>query len=424
MRWIINVSNPSSYTRDDYIEVNLQKIGVPSTLTENDLRLFRVESNQDKKEIPFQIDSVLGHDSPVRILSFLSQQTPPGPDDYSHVVAQFELETGLPTEFSTHRSRRTLRIDHYYAEPDHSKGDADDGYNKNWDPDRNVFGIKLHNGQLKFFISLVPHPRAYTAIDYSGAATSIEREGAIGDMLAPFEMVPEKRWGQLNQLSFFPAPWVLEWFKTVSLKEKDYNLVWSHSGDIRSVITMRLADPIQLQYHCSPYFNTPSETILECYLYRIIYVYPDTPYYLEDVLVLTKEGVPIRFRPYFESEVCYPPGVYKKIARFEDIPDYFTAWNVFAGVSRGYGFAADGHIRGFEIGTATNPNIIQWRLPSAYHHRTLNYFMYHGAEWQQFDPYHEIGHTGWYEKIFKPLETFPNEIFSIAKRYLTYSDAA
>ena len=104
MSWTICVTNPSPYERNDYVEVNLQKLGVSSELNESNLRLFRVNFDRSRYEIPFQIDSVLGHNSPVRILTFLSTQTPASAEDYSQFTAEFELEQGTPTDFSTERS--------------------------------------------------------------------------------------------------------------------------------------------------------------------------------------------------------------------------------------------------------------------------------------------------------------------------------
>ena len=128
-------------------------------------------------------------------------------------------------------------------------------------------------------------------------------------------------------------PWVLDWFTTVSLKEENYELIWSHNGTMRSSITLR-SQPITLSYKGNPYFE-PKEVTLECYLYRVINSYPGMPYYMEDIFVLTKEGFSMSFKPYFQAEICYSNFCDKKMARFENIPDYFALWNSYGGVSRG-----------------------------------------------------------------------------------------
>ena len=169
MSWIINVSNPSSYIRSDYVEVNLQQLGVPSELDCKNLKLSMLV-NGKKEEIAYQIDSVLGNDSPVRILTFISKDTPPCVEDYSCCSAQFELEEGIPANYSIYN--QSIGIDHYYTHPDILLNDAEDGFNKIWTAGRDMSGVKIRNGKLEFYISLVAHPKANTAIDYSGAISA------------------------------------------------------------------------------------------------------------------------------------------------------------------------------------------------------------------------------------------------------------
>ncbi len=419
MPWKINVANPSDYMRSDYVEINLERLGVPAGLDKNNLKLSRLHG-EEKEEIPYQIDSVLGLASPVRILTFLSKETPKGAEDYSQPSATFILEEGEPEDFLIHNP--SIGLDHYYTPPDPSKGDAPDGYNETWYPERKAAGVKIRNGTLEFHISLVAHPDANTAMDYSGTVTSLTLKDVPGDMLSPFDQQPEKHWGKIHQLAFFPVPWILEWFTIISLKEKDYELMWSQNGNIRSTITLR-SQPITLSYNGRPYFREPNEGQIECYLYRVINSYPKTPYYMEDVFVLTKEGFSMSFKPYFESEICRIDYCDKKTGRVENIPDYFTFWNSYGGVSRGYGFASDGHARGVEISQGnTGSSIISWRLPDMHHNRCVNYFMFHGYGHSNFDLCNEIGHNAWYEKVFKPLEALPDgsqyETFAVAKRYI------
>ena len=66
MKWQIRVANPSSYSRSDYVEVNLDKLEVPPNLGEKSLRLFRLEQGNSRREIPFQVDSILGQESQLR----------------------------------------------------------------------------------------------------------------------------------------------------------------------------------------------------------------------------------------------------------------------------------------------------------------------------------------------------------------------
>ena len=238
-------------------------------------------------------------------------------------------------------------------------------------------------------------------------------------MLSPPDLKPEKHWGKLYQLSFFPVPWSLEWFKIISLKDMKYDLIWSNNGNMRSIISMR-SQPISLTYKGVPFFLNPSEITIDCYLYRVIHTYPEANYYFEDVFVLSKnEALSLSFRPYFESELCMTNFYNTKTARSEEIPDYFAIWNSNSGISRGYGFAADGHVRRFELSTNDKGStIVRWRLPHSHHNRCINYFMFHGYNSDSYDPYYEIGHHAWYEKVFKPLDVYPYKQFSVAKRYI------
>ena len=106
------VANPSSYPRDDYVEVDMETLGVPASLNEKSLKLSRVtghKEHQRLEEIPFQIDSVLGANSPKRVLTFLSTATPPGADDYTGPeTATFKLEEGTPKDFSSAADERPL----------------------------------------------------------------------------------------------------------------------------------------------------------------------------------------------------------------------------------------------------------------------------------------------------------------------------
>lgn len=218
-------------------------------------------------------------------------------------------------------------------------------------------------------------------------------------MLSPFEEFPAKRWGQLNELVFFPLPWDLKLFHRKSLLGKEYDLVWSNSGIMRAVVTLKSA-PMTIQYTGEPYFQ-PKELEVKCHLYRVIYVYPDKPFYTEELLVLDERGFSINFRPYYLSLVHNPHGVYSELKRFEHIPDYFVSWKSFAGQNRGYGFAADAHIRRIQL----NGDEIRWRLPLTHHNKCIHYFMF--QSFAQFDPFHIIGHSGWYERVFKPLRVIP-----------------
>lgn len=421
-QWEIKVANPSPSERSDYVEVDLESLGVPPSLGENSLRLFK-KDNGSEREIPYQIDSILGKNSPKRILTFLSVKTPPRKDDYSEASTTYLLEKGKPDKFSTPMTQSLLNIDYYYDPPAPSKGDLQgDGFNKKWDPTRTVYGVKLRNGSIEVYVSLVPHPRLYTETDYTGSITSVLLRKAPSpinptnpdNMLSPHIDCVEKRWGQVTKLVFYPPPWSMEWFHEEPLLGKKYRLLYAHNGLMRDCVTLQ-SEPFSITFSGNPFFD-PKSVEVQCNLYRVFSLYPDKPYYLEELFVLSEKGYPISFRPYFLSKVHCHPSVVSEFARLESIPDYFSLWQHFSLVYFGYGFASDSHVRYLEF----NENELQWRLQINFHHKTIHYFMCYDDLVDAFgkqDLYHAIGHYGWYEQIFKPLRTIPVEPLQLAKRY-------
>ena len=409
--WTIDVANPSPYERSDYVEVDLESLGVDPELDESSLRLLRLNNGGSSTEVPFQIDRVLGENFPRRIMTFLSTKTPSGPEDYSYASASFRLEKGSSSNIEAAHSQQLLYVEHFHQKP------VDEDGKREWDKKKDVYGVKLHNDRLAIYFSLVSHPRLHTGTDYSGAATSVWFKDAdlvgAGEMLCPFGEWPPKRWGQITELVFFPLPWELKWFTRIPFVGEHglrYDLISSSSGLMRATVTLR-SEKMNIEYAC-PSFMDSGTVEISCYLYRVLSFYPERPYYVEDLFVLDEEGHSLSFRPYYLSEVQFPPSVPRYLARFEHTPDYFALWSYFAELNRGYGFASDAHIRGIEL----EGNQFRWRLPHSHHNRCVHYFMFHG--WgDKFDPYHEIGHCGWYERVYKPMEAMPLKVFSIAKRY-------
>ena len=310
------------------------------------------------------------------------------------------LEEGTPTPF---HGPDKLSVSHYY---DPAKtGEPTDGFNKKWDKTRKAYGVKLHNDSFDFYMSLVPHPRVPTDVDYTGSVTDVchheakWRTGAA-EMLCPWGERPDKRWGQLTRLVFFPLPWEPKGVETVSLLGQEYEIVWSQSGPIRAIVALK-SQPFTIPYEGVPFFE-PGHHDVRCNLYRVLSVYPSEACYIEELFVLTGDGISISFRPFFLSDVHYPEALQISCARFEQIPDYFAVWKHFAGLRFGYGFAADSHVRELE----TKGNKIVWRLSLSHRATSVHSFMFHGVG-DRVDPFHWIGHYGWYEKVYKPFRTFP-----------------
>jgi hypothetical protein len=400
--WRIDVSNPSPYQRSDYVQVDLKTLGVDGPLDEQHLKLCRENKDGSLTEVPYQIDYPEGKEAFGGILSFRSEQTPAGPDDYSQIGATFVLEEGKPTLF---HEPDNLSVSHYY-EPAIA-GEPADGFNKKWDKTRKAYGVKLHNDSFDFYISLVPHPKLPTEIDYTGSVTSVRHYGAplptdaTDNMLSPFCTSPHKRWGQLTKLVFFPLAWELKGLNSVSLLGQEYELVWSYSGPVRAVVGLK-SRPLTIRYDGASFFK-PSHVDVRCNLYRVFSVYPKEACYVEELFVLTEDGISISFRPYYLSFVYFPEGVRISRARFEHISDYFAVWEYFASLYRGYGFAADSHVRELE----TKGHEIVWRLGLSHHSTCVHFFIFHGVLHGPLDPFHIIGHSGWYEKLYKPLRNVP-----------------
>ena len=399
-RWTIDVSNPSPYERSDHVQVELEKLGVDPSFNEEHLKLSRKNKDGSLTEVPYQIDYPEGKEPLRGILSFRSERTPPGLDDYSQTGATFLLEKGAPTLF---RGPGELSVWHYYELA--AGGEPPDGFNEKWDKIRKAYGVKLRNDSFDFYVSLVPHPRFPTTVDYTGSVTNVRHHEAewrtgAGEVLCPWGQCPDKRWGQLTRLEFFPLPWESEESRSLSLLGQGYELVWSRSGPIRAMVALK-SQPFTIRYDGAPFFK-PSQVEVRCNLYRVLSVYPKEACYVEELFVLAGDGTSISFRPYFLSVVHHPEAVQITCARFEHIPDYFAVWKHFAGLHFGYGFAADSHARGLE----TKGNQIVWRLGLSHRATSVHAFMFHG--WgERVDPFHWIGHHGWYEKVYKPLRTFP-----------------
>ena len=417
--WMIEVSNPSPYSRSDYVEVDMKALGVPAQYGSDNLKLFRVDEGGGQwDEIPYQIDCVLGRQvggGQNRVLTFLSKDTPAGKDDHYRVKsACFVLEEGQPRDFSGSRQEEALWVGHYYE--DRREGESADGFGRGWDPGRQAYGVKLGSDRLEMFFSLVASPREYTAIDYTGAITSLCLEDATnatgaGEMLAPYHNAPEKRWGQITDVAFFPLPWESRWFKKVSLLGKRYELVWSNSGTMRATVTVR-SEPFDVEY-CTEGIVEPPEIKLCCRLYRTISLNPAKPFVTEDVYVLTEEGKSVSFRPYYYANLCYPTGVPTELKRFEHIPDYLAIWKQFGEQYRGLGFASDTHIRAIDF-SECEP---RWRLQLGHLKRCIHYCMFFGFPASPGDPFHDVGHYAWYERVFKPLRAIPCGEFATTRQY-------
>jgi len=423
---IIKVANPSPYERSDFVEIDdLKALGVPLTLDERNLRLIRQWPGGFGEEVPFQIDYPFGEKAGYRTLAFFSRNTPPGDPDYSQPTAEFSLEEGTLHDFSSAVGRDVLKVEHYSAPGVHDS---------NWDPARNVIGVELANGVappeqnqrelngLQAYFSLVPRPEPTSPFNYAGAATSILHHRAwnmtgAADVLAPHypwrPHAPQKCWGQLTALDFYPLPWERRYFQAESLlgqagNEPRYTLVWSKAGPLRATVVLK-STAIHLHYIGEPFFK-PDKKELTCYLYRVISMYPNRESYAEQLIVRPEgdgldpsDRISLFLRPHYYSYLDYPQDVPPQVAWLENVPDYFAVWRSFANLHRGYAFASDSHVRALQV----TPSEIRWRLHLGHEHRCVHLFPFHGWPDERVEPLQEVGHTGWYERLLKPLQALP-----------------
>lgn len=409
------VSNPSGWTRTDYVQVDLEKLNIPRSLDESTLELLRVDG-QRTYSVPFQVDDVTGCRDGIRVLVFLSTNTPAGSDNYTSSCAKYILREVQRRDLP---NPNKLRIGYYhYPQMAHESGD---GFSYYLDPSRTVTGLKLVNGTIDLFVSLVGGQSP--GRNGKGAVLSVVNHHAFrhtgeGEILSPFWQDPTVYWGQVTQLSFFPLPWERKWFYNHRLAEAgyQYELVYSKNGPVRAAVCLKTG-PITIRYDGQPVFAGDGQ--IECDFYRLLYVYPEDdakpeqkPYYFEELFVLTtcKPRRSVSFRPYYASVIA-PEADSTELKRFEHIPDYFVVWKHFGPMYRGYGFASDSHVRGLELQPGGpipdcpgqyNQRVF-WRLPLSHHNRCVHYFWFLPELPRSFDPFHSIGHEAWYEKIFKPL---------------------
>jgi len=409
---ILKVANPSPYERSDYVEIDdLDALGVPSALDDANLQLIRQLPQGPREEVAFQIDHPFGRRAGYRTLTFFSSNTPPGDPDYRQHTAEFSLEEGTPHDVSSAVSPDILNVEHYSAPGVHQE---------TWDPAIDVAGVELANGPdgLQVYFSLVPRPQPQSPFNYSGAVTSIQQQRAshmtgAGEFLAPYHVSPQKCWGQLTRLDFFPLPWERRCYQEESLlgqagNEPRYTLVWSKAGPLRATVTLK-SEPIKVQYVFEPFFK-PDVKELTCHLYRIISMYPNKEFYAEQLIVRPGgEGLDPRrrfslaFRAHYYSHLAYPEECPHQLARSEQIPDYFAVWKSFAVQHRGFTFASDSHVRALKV----TPSEIRWRLQFGHEHRCVHLFPFHCWPEEGLAPSHEVGHTAWYERLWKPLQALP-----------------
>jgi hypothetical protein len=417
-----DIANPSDYTRSDYVDVDLDRLGVPAGLGEPNLRLSRLERG-GRWEVPFQVDPLYGEGGPERVLTFLAERTRPGSEEYRRRSATYLLEEGPPGAAPSPPD--DLWVKYYHAGP--RPGEPDDGCSDRWDRGRRVNGVKLTNGAVEVYVRAVPRLHLAEPVNLAGAVTSVDHRRSkahtqADNILSPHHFAPgkgEARWGQVTKLVLYPLPWERRWYHTVHMlgPDRGYHLAYARRGPLRATAVLK-SDPFSVRFNGEPYFRSEPVEI-PCRLFRVFSVYhrvdgwndPQAELYQEQLSVRAEDtGRTLAFRCYFSSFLPFDPGTPYELARLEHVPDFFTAWwhGCGYGQSWGYGFAADSHCRQ----VTCHEGSVAWRLQLSHIHNCVHQFLYHQPfEDPRFDPgqrgLHEVGHHGWYERVFKPIEVVP-----------------
>ncbi|MCX7114230.1 MAG: hypothetical protein NTX45_30005 [Proteobacteria bacterium] len=406
----IDIANPSNKKRSGYAQVNLESLGIPEELilqakkqlletkTTNDFGLSLKDAKGD--QVPYQIDHVFGSDlshKGVLVIQCDNVDGMENNDAYKNTSVSYTLTDDAS---STLKQPDDLLIKWYYRPQQPSEP-----YSLEPLTGKPLYGIKLCNGAIKLYFSLKNKLDPNSTIDYTGSVTSINYHQHEGDLTSPFGDIDRKppwaRWGQVEKIALFPTPWDVTWFTEFTLWGHEYELVYRKDGPVRSVASFR-AGPFLMNYNGEPFFNEGIKPV-ECYLYRILYAFPNQPFYFEQLVVLSKDGHSLSFRPYFLSAMPSLRQEHSSFNRFEHVPDYFAVWKTWASLDIGYGFTSDSHIRGINI----EGNDTRWRLQNSHMKTCIHSFsIMNGKIEGRTERLKFIGEE-WYEHIFKPLRPTP-----------------
>ncbi len=423
----LRVCNPSNYERAGFVIMpwldTLGKAGIqPHELRR--LALHDVRGNP----VPFQIDPVdskklnpkIEPENPSRaVLVFhLSEKLQPGPEDYSNhsgnVLMTFNITrdgetTGNDKEmpFNT-MSEVKLPLDGKLRIEKFKINDC-------------ATRLELINSRLVASFGLRPSPDPDDVAGkrkwwYSGSATSVRLGGQ--EMLAIWNCYdwmghdPEKRCMQIDRVQVEPHPPGTAAPQEFPLFDRPYELIAESSGPVRVSITVA-SEPFDYGY----YDSSKTWCHLECRLFRVISLYANVDYVVEELFIQRKlkdnacrpGTVPsLDFSARYFA--CMDMGKDPQIYQFAGVPDWFAVGRPEGyypqGLHPGYGFACDAHVciplkhpvpDYHDAGRAHKT--FSWQLQPCAEATCLHLPM-HGTP-AGFDA--RTGHL-WYEVIYKPLK--------------------
>jgi hypothetical protein len=207
--------------------------------------------------------------------------------------------------------------------------------------------VKLINNRLELYFSLVAAPGDDERNWYAGSATSVRLDGEeiLDAFRAQFNWMdhdPEKRCMQIDQVRLSHPAW--EEDQESSIIDQNYSLISQSRGPVRASITV--ASP-SFKYSYRDIF-TGKHNSLEWKLFRVISLYKDADYIIEELYV---KAVPEKEIPGLDTLDLYftaryfnymDMGLDARLFRYPHIPDWF-AFACRHSPFQGYGFATDVH---------------------------------------------------------------------------------
>lgn len=380
----IKISSLSPENLRQYFQIDVNQLGVPDDLEENNLTLYRIINNGKKESIPFQIDCI-NYNNDVslkkRILFFCLEEK-----NLSSESCELLLTEEKPPKFNCPAS---LDIKYHFQKKD-NKGN---NFSCQWDNEEPLEGVEIFNDKLKVYIKLAAHISP-AGKSYAGAITSVSVpsiEMLCEDILFPYSFPrdTETHWGQLDKLVIFPAPWENLPPREILINNTNYDLVYTRKGPLRAVATLR-SRTFDLYYDGGNVFNGKVVQV-KAHLYRMISLYlgEKDPCYMEDLFLLTEKGTSLNFRPYFSSQIIPPPYSYGQLQETHT-QRYFSVLLKVGALNLGYSFTTNSFIRFLDIEKGN----ISWRLSNTTHHFNCIHLFNAGVieVSKDFDPLSKIMH--------------------------------
>jgi hypothetical protein len=385
------VYNPSNYQRRGYVAVPLQEIRRKTGFSSGQFIL------RDKNDnvLHTQVDSVDPEDPSRDILVFsLAQPIQPGPSDYSSYSDSISIS--VEQNEATVQKQNQIELSFETIE-------GSDGITR---------GVKLRNSRLEVYFNLLPSVEEDNRKWYAGSATSVQLDQK--EMLDPFKAEmdwmghdPEKRCMQIDRITLHYAPWEMIHHQEVVLIDKPYKFIHGSYGSVRATFTIAsipfgytYSDPV-----------TQNKIYFECQLYRIISLYADADYLLEELFVKAKPvkaGKSVSKAVNFFFTACYFMSTYMghnpHLYWFENVPDWLAFGSKSSKPFPGYGFSCDVHIGSVAHPPRDFPDMdnwekaLSWELEPCKLARCSHLFMRN----QEGVLTSRAGHS-WYELIYKPL---------------------